>query len=305
MEPEQDRTFTAPIRKADPARRLAFLVVLDGPQVGQVFRLQPGREHVIGRKEGIDVEIDDEAVSRRHALLAVDGEGAWLTDLESANGTWVDGRRVQEARLKDGDRIVVGGHTTLKFVHADELEARYQLRVAEGMLQDPVTGLHDRRYLQDRLVGEISSAQRHGRPISVLLVALDRVNALREAHGHGAGDEALQLVAFVVRAAIRKEDVVARFGCDDFAVLARETGLQGARVLGERLRRAVERSSASGPQAGEPLAVSIGAATVLDVNPGELEEASRGLLETAGAALGLARQGRHQRVVARSVSLSA
>jgi two-component system cell cycle response regulator len=273
-------------------------VVLSGPQFGEVFRLVPGREHVVGRREGADVALIDDGVSRRHARLTVDARGAWLSDLGSQNGTWVEGRAVQETRLTDGGRFQVGGHTTLKFVHADELEASYQLRLAESALHDPLTGLHNRRHLDERLLAELSAAQRHGRPLSVLMADLDHFKQVNDQHGHLVGDEALKLAALVLRGALRKEDSLARYGGEEFVVVARETGAAGARALGERLRRAVASSRCSAGGVEVALTVSVGVATAPDLRPGPPAGIDQALLDLADKALYRAKLAGRNRVEA-------
>jgi len=295
---DDEQTFTAVPRPTDPTRRHAFLVALSGPHFGEVFRLVPGREHVIGRREGADVVLVDDGVSRRHARITVDDRGAWLSDLGSQNGTWVDGRAIQETRLADGGRFQVGGHTTLKFVHADELEAGYQLRLAEGALHDPLTGLHNRRHLEERLLAEISAAQRHGRPLSLLVADLDHFKQVNDAHGHLAGDEALKLAALVLRGALRKEDSLARYGGEEFVVVARETGAAGARALAERLRRAVERSRCAVGPVEVALTISVGVATAPELRPGPPAGLGQALLELADRALYQAKAGGRNRVEA-------
>src|SRR6266545_4139448 len=116
-----EQTLLALPQVGPAARRHAFLLVLSGPQFGDIFALAPDREIVIGRRDGSEIEIRDDGISRRHATIHVDGEGALLRDLDSANGTYVDGARVSEARLVDGSRVSIGGATTLKFAWADEL----------------------------------------------------------------------------------------------------------------------------------------------------------------------------------------
>ena len=101
------------------------------------------------------------------------------------------------------------------------------MKIAEGALQDPLTGLFNRRHLEERLASELAAAQRHGRELSLLLVDVDFFKTVNDRHGHLAGDEALKMVAFVLRGAIRKEDVLARYGGEEFVVVARETGARG------------------------------------------------------------------------------
>ena len=295
---ELERTWTALPRLDAGGARHAFLLVLSGPQFGDIFPLTTGKDLIIGRRDDADLVIGDDAVSRRHATIRVEGEGAVLRDLASANGTFVDGVRRIDARLSDGARIQIGGATTLKFVWADELEARWQMKIAEGALQDPLTGLYNRRHLEERLATELASAQRHRRPIAVLLADVDHFKTVNDQFGHLAGDEALKMISFVLRGAIRKEDLLARFGGEEFVVLARETGLSGARALAERIRKAVERSRCAWQGHELGLTVSVGvtvSSARTEFHPGKSD---RELIEAADRALYLAKQGGRNRVVA-------
>lgn len=295
---EAEPTLTEMPRKQGPStKRHAFLVVLAGPQFGDVFSLDTAKELLVGRREDADIQVRDDGVSRRHATLRVLGEGAEIKDLGSANGTFVDGQKVNEARLVNGSRLSIGLVTTLKFVWADELEARWQLKVTEGALQDPLTGLYNRRHLEERLSAELAAAQRHQRLVSVLMVDVDHFKRVNDDHGHMAGDEALKMIAYVLRGAIRKEDVLARFGGEEFMVVARETGLAGARALGERIRRAVERSR---QWQGQDLAltVSIGVTVSVGITEYVPGETDRDMIASADQALYLAKQAGRNRVIA-------
>ncbi|HEX9306060.1 MAG TPA: GGDEF domain-containing protein [Anaeromyxobacter sp.] len=297
-EEEHEATWTTIPRFPSASAKHAYLLVLAGPQFGEIFPLAPGRELLLGRRDDADVAIRDDGVSRRHATIRVEGEGALVADLGSANGLFVDGRRVPEAHIRDGARLQVGGQTTLKFIWADELDARYQMKLAEGALQDPLTGLYNRRHLDERLASELAGAQRHGRPVSLLMIDIDHFKAVNDAHGHLAGDEALKMVAFVLRGAVRKEDVLARYGGEEFVVIARETAFEGARALAERIRRAVERSHCSWQGRELGLTVSIGVTVSVGLTeflPGRSE---REVLEAADRALYLAKQQGRNRVVA-------
>lgn len=293
-----ERTSTAVPRLASSSEKHAFLLVLSGPQFGDIFPLASGKQLVIGRREDCDVHIRDEGVSRRHAAIEVRGAGAVLHDLDSANGTWVDGKREREARLVDGTRVLVGSQTTLKFVWADELEAHYQVSLAEGALVDPLTGLHNRRHFEERLASELAAAQRHRRPMSLLLCDVDHFKNINDEYGHLAGDETLRMIAFVLRGAVRKEDVLARYGGEEFTVIARETGMAGAQTLGERIRRAVEKSRCTWQGIDLGVTMSIGVTVsvgLAEFVPGRSE---RELIESADRALYLAKQAGRNRVVA-------
>jgi diguanylate cyclase (GGDEF)-like protein len=295
---EREDTFTALPRFAPQSEKHAYLLALAGPQFGAMFALSPGRDLVLGRKEDVDVHLRDDGISRRHATIRVEGEGALVVDLGSANGTYVDGKRVTEARVVDGSRIQVGAHTALKFIWADELEACYQVRLAEGAFQDALTGLYNRRHLDDRLTAELAAAQRHGRPLALMLVDVDHFKQVNDQHGHLAGDEALKMIAFVLRGVVRKEDVLARFGGEEFCVIARETPLDGARALAERIRRAVERSQLAWE--GRQLAVTVSVGVAISVGAGTFVpgQSERELLASADRALYAAKTQGRNRVVA-------
>jgi diguanylate cyclase (GGDEF)-like protein len=295
---EHDRTWTAVPRFPSPSEKRAYLLVLAGPQFGAIFPLAGERDLVLGRREDADVQISDDGVSRVHASIRVQGEGAVLKDLGSANGTYVDGKRVPDAHIEHGARIQIGGHTTLKFIWADEVDARYRMKLAEGALQDPLTGLYNRRHFDERLSSELAGAQRHGRPVSILMIDVDHFKTVNDEHGHLAGDETLKMVAFVLRGAVRKEDVLARYGGEEFVVIARETLLEGARVLAERIRRAVERSHCAWQGRDLGVTVSIGVTVSVGLNQFVEGRSERELLEAADRALYLAKQGGRNRVVA-------
>jgi diguanylate cyclase (GGDEF)-like protein len=297
---ERDRTWIAVPVLSSASEKRAYLLVLAGPQFGSIFPLEAGRELVLGRRDDTDIPVRDDGVSRMHASIRVEGNAAVLKDLGSANGTYVDGNRVPELRVTDGARIQIGAHTTLKFVWADELEACYQMRLAQGALHDPLTGLYNRRHLDERFAAELGSAQRHGRPVSLLMIDVDRFKEVNDAHGHLAGDEALKGVASVLRAEVRKEDVLARYGGEEFVVIARETALDGAHALAERIRRAVERSRCAWRGLELTVTVSIGVAVSAGIDAYVAGRTERELVEAADRALLRAKQGGRNRVVALS-----
>lgn len=296
--PELDATWTAVPRLGGPSKEHAFLLALAGPQLGAIYPLPGDRDLVIGRRDDADILLGDDGVSRRHATIRVAGDYALVRDLGSANGTYVDGARVEEALLANGSRLNVGMQTVLKFIWADDIEADFQRKLVEGALQDPLTGLFNRRMLEDRLGSELAGALRHGRLVSILMIDIDHFKAVNDTYGHLAGDEVLRMVAATIRATLRKEDFVARFGGEEFVVIARETALDGAQLLAERIRRAVERSRCVWQDHELSATVSVGVTvSTLPARfvPGETE---RQLLDAADRALYRAKQEGRNLVVA-------
>lgn len=128
---------------------------------------------------------------------------------------------------------------------------------------DSLTGLANRRFLDDRGEREFSLARRTGQPLSMLLIDADHFKAFNDTYGHQAGDHCLQQIAAVIQShATRPSDLAARYGGEEFALLLAETDADGARTVAERIRQAVAemRIPHAGNSAGDIVTVSIGCA---------------------------------------------
>lgn len=124
---------------------------------------------------------------------------------------------------------------------------------------DPLTGLHNRRYLNEMLDYEVGRSERHNREFAVLMVDLDDFKDINDSYGHPCGDSVLKRVAETVRSVTRKGDVATRIGGDEFAVVLAETGKTGALAVAEKLRTELRRT-VFGSQEGKSfhITVSIG-----------------------------------------------
>ncbi|HEU4597171.1 MAG TPA: diguanylate cyclase, partial [Pyrinomonadaceae bacterium] len=109
-------------------------------------------------------------------------------------------------------------------------------------ITDPLTGLVNRRYLEERLSEELERSKRHRYSMSFMMVDIDDFKAYNDRHGHQAGDLALEMTAQCLKSALRSADVAARYGGEEFSILLPQTGMAEARVIAERIRRRVERT---------------------------------------------------------------
>lgn len=125
---------------------------------------------------------------------------------------------------------------------------------------DHLTGLHNRRHLDEQLQRLRSAARRHELALSLLIVDVDHFKRVNDTAGHPAGDAVLQQVARRLADAVREEDVVGRWGGEEFLVIAPHTDLTGASVLAERLRRSVGASPVTADGAALTITVSVGGA---------------------------------------------
>lgn len=117
--------------------------------------------------------------------------------------------------------------------------AQLHARALAQASEDSLTGLLNHRAFQERLEEEVTRAARHGRPLALLMLDLDDFRAINNAHGHQAGDALLVAVATALRGGVRTEDVPARYGGDEFAVILPEAAPDEALAVAERVRAAV------------------------------------------------------------------
>lgn len=120
--------------------------------------------------------------------------------------------------------------------------AEWQQRANQFQLMsitDPLTGLHNRRYLEARLTEELSRSKRYEYPLSFMMIDIDDFKFYNDRNGHQAGDRALEITAQCLRAALRKADVASRYGGEEFSILLPQTTLQEGAVIADRIRRKI------------------------------------------------------------------
>jgi diguanylate cyclase (GGDEF)-like protein/PAS domain S-box-containing protein len=164
------------------------------------------------------------------------------------------------ARLTESkERLVVAvaEHVALALAN---LRLRETLR--SQSVRDPLTGLYNRRYMEESLERELLRARRAARSVGLILMDLDRFKAVNDLHGHDAGDELLKAVGRLLRRQLRAGDVACRYGGEEFLFVLPETALPAARDRAEELRRAVRSLTVwHGGRTLDPVSASAGVVT--------------------------------------------
>lgn len=221
--------------------RCCSLVVYSGGDTGLRIALAEGAS-TIGRSAAARIQIDGPDMSRLHAELAVQDGQATLRDLGSANGSFVQDRRIGASPwvLQDGDRLRLGT-VRLKFYEQHSLDAALHDSVYRMAMVDAGTGLFNRRYLQETLRRELRLTRQGGRPMAVIAIDLDRFKAVNDRHGHAGGDLVLRDCAAVLGPLVAAVPgaTLGRQGGEEFLVLLPGVAPDAARALAERLRAAV------------------------------------------------------------------
>jgi diguanylate cyclase (GGDEF)-like protein len=220
-------------------QRAHVLVRMDGSDVGQVTTLTGSELHA-GRLARSQLHLPFEGVSRQHARIVWKDGAYWVEDLGSANGTFVQGERIQRHKLSDGDVLQLGPRVVFRYSITDSGEEKILRQLYESSVKDSLTGAYNREYLNERLKAEVAYAKRHQTDLSVLLLDIDHFKKVNDTYGHPAGDAVLVGFVNAISRTLRTEDVVARYGGEEFSVVLRGIALESAIHVAERLRGIAE-----------------------------------------------------------------
>jgi diguanylate cyclase (GGDEF)-like protein len=270
----------------DVAHRFATLLVVQGAEVDLGSQVVCDRPVTIGRDEDIELPLRDGSISRRHCRVERTDDGAYLlSDLGSTNGTRLNGAKIQEPTgLSEGDKIFLGS-TVVKFGWSDVLDAAYHARLEALAATDGLTGLLSSRKFDAAFAQALVEARDAGAALGVLVMDMDGLKQVNDAHGHQMGAFALTEVAAVVRAEI-EGGAVCRFGGDEFVAYVPGLDRKAAVALAERVRAAVAAKLLSRDGVELNVTLSIGVAAFPDdgASPESLFRAADQALYRAKAA---------------------
>jgi diguanylate cyclase (GGDEF)-like protein len=240
-----DRKLLPEAAGAANAEQSIVLTVIAGSEVdfGRHFVLERKRTG-IGREKVNDIALSDGKVSKAHCEISVIRsprgiEQISLLDLDSTNGTYVNGEAVVQATLKAGDKIQAGS-TVLQLSYSDEIEREYHAKLFDFAARDALTGMYNKRFIVNELENYCRIARRSQRAFSVILLDIDDFKQINDRFGHLAGDEYLKRLAGLIRDTLRDQDIAGRIGGEEFLIVLPETAIEGAMQLAVRLRMNVE-----------------------------------------------------------------
>lgn len=150
---------------------------------------------------------------------------------------WFDGRRVKHSiavdigALKDAQNELSEAYALL---------ALKSVELEKASITDTLTGLFNRRRLDEAYAHELDRAQRYAKPVSLIIGDVDHFKSINDTHGHQTGDEVLKTIADLLRNGVRAVDIVGRWGGEEFLVICPDTDLDGAVALAEKLRLSIE-----------------------------------------------------------------
>lgn len=242
-----------------------YLVVIAGHNIGKLYSIDKD-ELIAGRLQESEIWIEDNTISRKHFKVSRSGKQCILTDLNSTNGTYVNGQRVKSVVLNAGDKIQISRTTIIQFDFFDENRKMSEEKRYEMGVKDALTGAYNKSYFLQRFSDEFTFAFRQGQPMSILIFDVDHFKVTNDTYGHLAGDKVLSELSKNVASMIRNEDVFCRYGGEEFVIIMRNTDCQNAVNLAERIRKKVESSPVAFEDKSIKVTISSGVATLENKN---------------------------------------
>jgi len=246
-----------------PSERVALLQIIRGDDIGREYEVKPGN-NIIGRQKGCHIQIANKSISRRHAQIIFKPDESpdsryIIYDLQSTNGTRVNNELADRRTLNNGDRVQFGS-VVCKFMEIDSLEKNYLTELKKLIDYDKQTSLLQIKPFYQRLSEALSDAQTSGRPVSVLMMDLDGLKQINDAHGHLAGTEVIVRIARLINEELSPFGVTAIYGGDEFVGCLPNTTRKEAVRKAEHLRQLVSEFRFPGKKIREQVTISIGVA---------------------------------------------
>lgn len=222
--------------KSKPRTLKYYFIIISGENTGKIYPFEKAKI-TVGRGEKCDIQLMESSVSREHASIEFsDNSIPLLKDNQSTNGTFVNGLKVDEVFLNEGDKVQFGLSTVFKVTQQDSMEYDFQSNLYESSIRDPLTGVYNKRYFTERIKRDFTIALRNFRNLAIVFIDLDFFKKVNDTYGHLAGDAVLVEFAKRVDKALRKTDVFCRYGGEEFAIIVKDCSNDILPVIGERIR---------------------------------------------------------------------
>jgi len=230
-------------------------------EMGKRLKLEK-EELTIGRGSDVDITIDRDSVSRRHAKIVQSGNQYAIIDLGSTNGTYVNDEPISERTLRDGDLVKIG-NAIYKFLSGGNVESAYHEEIYKLTIIDGLTQAHNKRYFMEFLERELARVSRTGRPLTLVMFDIDHFKVINDTHGHLTGDAILKDLCTRIFTTVRKDELLARYGGEEFVVVLPEANHEGGLEFAERIRHLVEAEPFTFEGDTIRVTISVGTATTM------------------------------------------
>ncbi|MDD3663336.1 MAG: GGDEF domain-containing protein [Candidatus Pacebacteria bacterium] len=196
----------------------------------------------VGRDPSLDIVVQEESISRRHAELIYDGNNLQIIDLDSTNGTYVNDEKIKTKIISKED-LIRFGNIMFKYLPHGNIESVFHDELHNLAHIDGLTGCYNRKYITDYLETEIKRCKTLEIPLSIIIFDLDFFKTINDTYGHLAGDYILkETVRLIKDNVLRASDIIGRYGGEEFCIVVNEAGIKTAQEVAQRVRKAIEKN---------------------------------------------------------------
>ena len=247
MEHKENKDWTTQIIKPNELKKKAVdkvtliptIIVIAGDLFGQMINLEEKKKVFFGRGSECDVVINNPSLSRKHCVVKNENGKIILEDLNSTNGTFVNGIRVSRVELESGQRVFLGDICAFKFAYQDDIDLDLNRLILDKAIKDRLTNVYNRTYFDELLRKEFLFHKRANLPLSLIFIDLDDFKKINDTFGHICGDEILKKVAMSLKSNVRESDYVCRYGGEEFVIILKNTNFEKAMKKAESLRKII------------------------------------------------------------------
>jgi len=219
-----------------PRRPRAALVVLQGAESDLGTHVWLERTVTIGRDPLAELPLDDDLISRRHCRVGFADGDYYVEDLQSTNGTGLNGARLDGRRpLQPGDCIHLGG-SIVKFAHAGDAELGFLVEMDARVGTDELTGLVVKRRFESAFARALEVARLQRAPLAAMALDLDGLKRINDTHGHPIGAYTIATVGKIIGEVVSPHGAACRLGGDEFMAFLRGLTKPLAVAFGESIR---------------------------------------------------------------------
>lgn len=245
---------------------------------------------IIGRGDDVDIQLNDDLISRNHCKINVINDQLTVEDLGSTNGTLIDGKPISFQMLQFDERLQVGPYV-MKIEHKAPYEVQYEQNLFTAATTDGLTGLLNRGCFNELSVQQLKICSSEQQQFSLVMLDIDHFKQINDSFGHPAGDLVIKTIASVLNKNKRCNDLIGRYGGEEFIMLLPNTSSQEAAAFCERIRSNIENLIISYDEHQISVTISIG---IISLTTGT-EKTMETLIEMSDQCLYQAKnQGRNQ-----------
>ncbi|MCU7834764.1 MAG: GGDEF domain-containing protein [gamma proteobacterium symbiont of Taylorina sp.] len=229
--------------------------VIHGIDKGRIF---PFTSSVtIGRGSNADFIINDEQISRIHIKVTLKANAFIIEDMGSTNGTYIEGNKINNLTAVAGSVVHIG-ESKLVFSLKSEAQIDTEKELYKAAATDALTEISSRLWFMKRADEEIVYARNTDLPLTMIMLDIDFFKKVNDNYGHLAGDYILKQLAAILLKHKRKNDLLGRYGGEEFILLLKDLTAEEAVLISERIRQAVESAEFIYRDHKIPITISMG-----------------------------------------------